>query len=159
VGITTAGCIAMGSSYDELTTIGRPLDPLPLSSIKPGATTFSEVLDLLGPPDFIVAGQQRLMDEESFFATFRGSPNIRNRPISTRQIKAPPGSVILIYSYIESKRNQDTFSVLLLPSPATFGFDELNQYIVRENKTRANEAFIYLSITDQKVISVAVGPP
>lgn len=155
VAVSAAACSV--ASHEEITRIGGPLDPSKVSAIEPGLTTFSNILDLLGPPDFIVTGKRQIMDEESFFATFRGSP--KTRPISTRQITAPPGTVILIYVQIESIRKHHGFLAPSLWLPTVVGADELYHYIVRDNKARANELFIYLSKKDQTVIAIAHGAP
>lgn len=155
--VSGSGCIV--GSHDEVTTIGRPVDALKVSAIQPGKTTFSQVLELLGPPDYIVGDQQQVVDEELFFAAFRGSPKIQTRPISTRHIKARPDTVILVYGHIVIKRQQTAISTPLLPVPMNFGKDEIYQYVGRENQARAHEVFIYLSKKDQTVISVAHGTP
>lgn len=94
------GC-ALNSSR---VSAGRPVDAAALASITPDITTLSEVLTALGPPDYIIDGSQRLLDEEAFFASFSlsGRYNFRTKelaatPISTRILTAPEGEVILIY--------------------------------------------------------------
>lgn len=154
-----SGCMAMVASHDEVTTIGRPIDALKVSAIQPGNTTFSELLKLLGPPDYIVEDQQQVVDEESFFAAFRGSPKIQTRPISTRHIKAPPDTVILVYGHIVVKRKQTAISTPFLPVPMNFGRDEISQYVARENQARAHEVLVYMRKRDQRVISVSQVTP
>lgn len=129
-----AGCLS------GRTTVGNPLNQDKVGLIKPKVTTFSEILTLLGPPDYIVDGTKSVMDEEAFysmFATMRVDPNADDypeTPVSTRVLTAPDGMVLLIY-------RQTVMRETTVARRLSLGI-------------RPGELFIYLSKKDRTVITL-----
>ncbi len=129
-----SSCIA--SSHE--TKVGVELDEARIGEIKPGTTTFSEILEWFGPPDYIIDGTQQIYDTVS--AT--GGPEI-----PTRVFTAPPGMVICIYV---RSRYQGSGAVSMVP---IMGLDGASYRF----SARANELFVYISKQDRRVIEFIVG--
>jgi hypothetical protein len=101
--------------------------------ITPGTTTFSEILDQLGPPDYIIDGRQEIVDVAGDALGLAGSP------IPTRTLTAPDGMVILIYTSSISQLDFQGWSSMHV------------------QRRVSNEIFIYLSKEDRTVVSVGAG--
>lgn len=145
-----ASCAAVGVKA----TMGRSLDESKISGIKPNVTSLAEVLAWFGPPDYVIDGTRRMIDEEAFFATqtsqgFEGRPPTKGDPIPTRVLKAPDGMVILIYSNPEEKGW----------TGAAYSITGQTEPVLEESVTsaRSNELFIFLSKKNRTVVTVAGG--
>jgi hypothetical protein len=113
-----------------------PIDPKVSPQIKPGVSSLSEVLTLLGPPHYVIDGSRRLLDEESVWTLLRTMKSPSSIP--TRELTAPEGTVILIYSHLTFYQDS---------TPVHF----------RSHDRKKHELFIYVSKADKKVIDVAGG--
>lgn len=109
--------------------------------IKPGETTFSEILDWFGPPHFVIDGTQEMLDVEAVMAS--KSPWIGFLP--TRTLTAPEGMVILVYQYYDVEIGIKAIAMGVGTSV------HINQ------KMKDGEIFIYLSKTDRVVEEIVVG--
>jgi hypothetical protein len=138
------GC---GAVYGTI-TVGRRLDAAKLAQIKPGVTTMAEILQWFGPPDYVVDGRQTVIDEPAFLAEtpmdFKASHRPL-RPVPMRALRAPEGSVILIYSAVEAQSGRAIAASGLLAQEST--------------QARAGEVFIFLSKETRKITELAVGVP
>jgi hypothetical protein len=100
-GLLSAGCVS--HAVAGRMNVGKPLNNTELQ-ITPGLTTVSQLFEDVGPPDYIIDGSRRLLDEEAFFAAFsRGRYDFKTKqrestPVSTRVLTAPEGEVILVYA-------------------------------------------------------------
>jgi len=129
-----AGCGVYSSSGKSELTMGVPPAKAVLEQIKPGITTLTEVLKLLGPPEFIIDGTQELVDYE------RSSGGV-----STRTISAPEGMVILIYT-------------LSLTVDITLDLRTLGGVTMQMDRAiHNNELFIFVSKNDRMVASLVSG--
>ena len=131
--VILVGC---GTVFMKATT-GLPLDKSKIKRIMPGVTTFSEILAWLGPPDFIIDGTQRMVDEAAPISDL-------SAPVATRTLASPDGEVILIYSN-PSMVGRDTFAVV--------GVDAYDRHL----GARPYEVFIYLSKKELMVTDLGVG--
>lgn len=138
VTFSLTGCIT-----HRTITVGIPVDKSKVALIKPGITTFSEILEWFGPPDYIIDGTQRMVDEAA-----RIPGDSPYKPIPTRTLTSPEGMVILIYSNATIKTGGGSFG-------GVTGFVRAERMQL-QTEHDLNEIFIYLSKKDRVVMEVAV---
>jgi hypothetical protein len=131
-----ASCVYVKMNYYQ----GKPIDWDRLPEVESGVTTFSEILQLFGPPHYIIDGAKELVDN---YALANAKPCFSAIP--TRMLSAPEGQVILIYQHTKGK--------LTLKGPAVAA-----ALLKLSNDMRPNELFIYLSKKDWIVAHVVSGP-
>lgn len=141
LGGVLSGCVGVHGTIQ----LGRPLDPVKLARIVPGATTFREVLTWFGPPDYIIDGTKSVLDEAKFWAEMPTIGSLPLRSIPTRPLRAPSGSVILIYN---SQSREGTSGIL------AGGVVEVQQDF---SSARPGEVFVLISKADRTVVAVADG--
>ena len=132
-----AGCGIGGGAIRARS--GNPLSPRQLQSIQPGHTTFSEVLQRLGPPDYIIDGRQEIPDPD-------WSSVQTGETVPTRTITAPAGQVILLYLVDFDTR----YSRLM----GTIGPVQLQQ---ARWAIRPSEFFVFVSKQDRRVVDLVSG--
>jgi hypothetical protein len=100
-------------------TFGTALSEDNINRIKPGVTSFSELLGWFGPPGYIVDGTQTLLDLSAMAAYSPGDPEVE------RTLSSPEGQVILIYQYVA----QTVTYVGSKQSPAELSSQEMLIYL------------------------------
>lgn len=123
------GCVAARHT----TSIGACLDAEQLAAIKVGQTQLQEVLERLGPPEYIIDGQQTLAACHP--AAYLGEA------IPTRTLAAPEDAVILLY--VSTKADVGGVHGALVGH----GYE----------KTQASEVMVYISKRDYCVQRVVAG--
>jgi hypothetical protein len=133
----SAGCVSFRAKVES----GSTPSEREMGLIKPGETTFSEILDRLGPPHYIIDGTQEMLDVEAMMA----SQGVMSGIVPTRTLTAPEGMVILIYQYYDVETGVKGIPMGI---GASMHIDQ---------KIKEGEIFIFLSKTDRVVGEIVVG--
>ncbi|MCI0557021.1 MAG: hypothetical protein MN733_00885 [Nitrososphaera sp.] len=136
----------MASTHDILAP-GKPFDRNNIARLKPGVTTFSEVLSWFGPPDKIIDGTQSMPEPIPLPGYSELSERSIEKTVPTRVLTAPEGMVILVYVERAGHNHYSAGTPIVLPVSG----------IRVEKGYHENELLIYVSKKEKVVTQVSSG--